>query len=122
MSDKKELPKLEDLLKFYEELRTNPTFFKMAGIKQHRTSNTYRHVCMVTEESLYYAYNRKLDVDYYSLIRGAYLHDLFLYDWRKEGRKACRKNCRKACRKVCCPCRLLCRRYIVAQRRHCRRL
>ena len=87
MKNEKELPKLEDLLKFYDDLRTNPTFFKMVGIKQHRTSNTYRHVCMVTEESLYYAYNKKLDVDYYSLIRGAYLHDLFLYDWRKEGRK-----------------------------------
>lgn len=82
-----ELPKLEDLLNFYEELRTNPTFFRMAGIKQHRNSNTYRHVCMVTEASLVYAYKRKLNIDYYSLIRGAYLHDLFLYDWRKESRK-----------------------------------
>ena len=84
MKNKVELPNIKDLLEYYEELRTNPTFFKMAGIKQHRTSNTYRHVCMVTEESLYYAYKKKLDVDYYSLIRGAYLHDLFLYDWRQE--------------------------------------
>lgn len=81
---KKELPKIEDLLKFYADLKSNKAFFDMLGIKQHRTSNTYRHVCLVTEESLWYAYNKKLDIDYYSLIRGAFLHDLFLYDWRKE--------------------------------------
>lgn len=84
---KNNIPDKQELKRFYEDLKSNQAFFEMLGIKQHRSSNTYRHVCMVTEESLWYAFKRNLKIDYYSLIRGAFLHDLFLYDWRKEKNK-----------------------------------
>jgi len=74
--------------RFYISFRTNPVLNKLLNTKQHRTSNTYRHVSLVAKKSVQYALKRNLDIDYYSLIRGAFLHDLFFYDWRKEKGKA----------------------------------
>lgn len=76
--------KIKEIWGFYEEFRENPLILKMQNIKQHRTSNTYRHLCLVCEESIKYAIKKNLDIDYFSLIRGSLLHDLFLYDWRKD--------------------------------------
>jgi len=74
--------------RFYISFRTNPILNNLLNTKQHRTSNTYRHVSLVAKKSVQYALKRNLDIDYYSLIRGAFLHDLFFYDWRKEKDKA----------------------------------
>ena len=74
--------------RFYISFRTNPILNKLLNTKQHRTSNTYRHVSLVAKKAIEYALKRNLDIDYYSLIRGAFLHDLFFYDWRKEKDKA----------------------------------
>ena len=74
---------------FYYEFSKNPILNKVYSTPQHRTSNTYRHLCLVTKECLRYALLHQLDLDYHSLIRGAFLHDLFFYNWRvdKESRK-----------------------------------
>ena len=74
--------------RFYISFRTNPILNKLLNTKQHRTSNTYRHVSLVAKKAVQYALKRNLDIDYYSLIRGAFLHDLFFYDWRKNKDKA----------------------------------
>ena len=74
--------------RFYISFRTNPILNKLLNTKQHRTSNTYRHVSLVAKKSVEYALKRNLDIDYYSLIRGAFLHDLYFYDWRKDKDKA----------------------------------
>ena len=74
--------------RFYISFRSNPVLNKLLNTKQHRTSNTYRHVSLVAKKSVQFALKRNLDIDYYSLIRGAFLHDLFFYDWRKEKNKA----------------------------------
>ncbi|MBE6134304.1 MAG: HAD family hydrolase [Erysipelotrichaceae bacterium] len=74
--------------RFYISFRSNPVLNKLLNTKQHRTSNTYRHVSLVAKKSVQFALKRNLDIDYYSLIRGAFLHDLFFYDWRKEKSKA----------------------------------
>ncbi|MCR4879494.1 MAG: HAD-IA family hydrolase [Bacilli bacterium] len=84
--NKEEIQKIWD---FYYEFSKNPVLVNLYSTPQHRTSNTYRHVCLVTRLCLYHATKKNLDYDYHSLIRGAFLHDLFFYDWRnnKEGRK-----------------------------------
>ena len=74
--------------RFYISFRTNPILNKLLNTKQHRTSNTYRHVSLVAKKAVQYALKRNLDIDYYSLIRGAFLHDLYFYDWRKNKDKA----------------------------------
>ena len=84
--NKEEIQKIWD---FYYEFSKNPVLNKLYNTPQHRTSNTYRHVCLVTRLCLYKATKKGYDLDYESLIRGAFLHDLFFYDWRvdKENRK-----------------------------------
>ncbi len=84
---KEEINKIWD---FYYEFSKNPVLINLYSTPQHRTSNTYRHVCLVTRLCLYYAIKKGLRYDYHSLIRGAFLHDLFFYDWRKD--KAGRKH------------------------------
>ena len=78
---------IDKIYNFYEDFKKNPLLLKMANVKQHRSSNSYRHACLVSEYALKYALSKKLDIDYYSLIRGSMLHDLYLYDWRKEKNK-----------------------------------
>lgn len=53
--------------------------------KQHCNVNCYEH-CL---ETSYYSYilAKKWKCDDVSMARGAMLHDLFLYDWRKDGNK-----------------------------------
>ena len=75
---------------FYYEFSKNPILINVYSTPQHRTSNTYRHLCLVTRLSLYYAIKHNLDIDYHSLIRGSFMHDLFYYDWRVD--KSSRKH------------------------------
>ena len=86
---KKTKEEIQQIWDFYYEFSKNPVLVNLYSTPQHRTSNTYRHVCLVTRLCLYHAIKKNLDYDYHSLIRGAFLHDLFFYDWRvdKEGRK-----------------------------------
>ena len=80
---------IDKIWAFYYEFSKNPVLNNLYSTPQHRTSNTYRHVCLVTRLCLFHAIKKKMDIDYYSLIRGGFLHDLFFYDWRvdKAGRK-----------------------------------
>ena len=80
---------INEIWDFYYEFSKNPILNKVYSTPQHRTSNTYRHLCLVTKECLRFAIKRHLDIDYHSLIRGAFLHDLFFYNWRvdKKSRK-----------------------------------
>ena len=48
---------------------------------QHGSVSVYAHCLAVAEESVRIARAMKLKVDYDSLVRGALLHDYFLYDW-----------------------------------------
>ena len=86
---KREISRDEQLKiwRFYISFRTNPVLNNLLNTKQHRTSNTYRHVSLVAKKCVEYALKHKLDLDYYSLIRGAFLHDLYFYDWRKTPEK-----------------------------------
>ena len=60
---------------------------EMKIYNQHAGTSCYKHCMQVA----YYTYIvcKRLNLDYISATRGAMLHDLFLYDWRKRqnGRK-----------------------------------
>lgn len=75
---------IESLWAIYHEFRDSDLFDKLYGTQQHRSSNTYRHVCMVTRLCIRYVIKHHWICDYRSLIRGAFLHDYFFYDWRKD--------------------------------------
>lgn len=81
--------KIDKIWAFYYEFSKNEALINLYSTPQHRTSNTYRHVCLVTRLCLYHAIKKNLDLEYHALIRGAFLHDLFYYNWRvdKESRK-----------------------------------
>ena len=56
---------------------------KLKNIKHHINSNTYRHSIKVAYLCYHHSTKYNLNVDLMSLIRGALLHDYFLYDRRK---------------------------------------
>ena len=66
-----------------EELNSNPRFIKMKEVNQHGTTTVYGHSIKVAYLSCKLASKFKLNVNYSKLIKGALLHDYFLYD-RKD--------------------------------------
>jgi uncharacterized protein len=50
----------------------------------HGQVSVYDHSLFVAERAYLYAKKRNLDVNYPSLVRGALLHDYYLYDWHKK--------------------------------------
>lgn len=80
--------------KEYEEFQeiitsviNNEKFKRMRGIKQHRFANCYEHSVNVAMRCFLYAKKRNMKVDIVSLLRGALLHDFYLYDWRENKKK-----------------------------------
>lgn len=51
---------------------------------QHGSTSVYEHSVNVAYKSLLLAENFRLPVDKQSLVRGALLHDYFLYDWHQK--------------------------------------
>ena len=54
------------------------------GYRQHGSVTCYEHSVAVTLMSVRLARSLRLDVDMESMIKGALLHDYFLYDWRND--------------------------------------
>ena len=54
---------------------------QMGDFVQHGTTSTLEHVTAVAYRSLALARGLRLEVDEPSLVRGAILHDYYLYDW-----------------------------------------
>ena len=63
------------------DLKKDPTVLRMLEYKQHGKTSTYDHCMAVVKAS--YKLDRILNTkcDKKALLRGALLHDLFLYDW-----------------------------------------
>lgn len=83
MKEKQE--KINSSLEFQsiiKDLIENETVQQMKNYRQHCDTDCFEH-CYT---SSYYCYVicKKLKLDYKSAARGAMLHDLFLYDWRKK--------------------------------------
>lgn len=62
-------------------LKRDSRYNKMSEFIQHGNTSVYEHSVKVAILSCFIANKLKLNVDYISLIRGALLHDYFLYDW-----------------------------------------
>lgn len=60
---------------------THGRMAELAGFTQHGQTTTLEHVCAVAYASLLLARGLGLRVDEASLVRGALLHDYYLYDW-----------------------------------------
>lgn len=54
---------------------------QMRRFTQHGTTSTYDHVVTVAFKALALARGLRIPVDERSLVRGALLHDYYLYDW-----------------------------------------
>ncbi|MGB4439756.1 MAG: HD domain-containing protein [Sedimentibacter sp.] len=62
-------------------------FPQMLQYMQHGNVNVYQHCINVAHMSCQIAWRLHLKVNYSSLIRGALLHDYFLYDWHERGQE-----------------------------------
>ena len=72
------------------DIFANATIFEMNKYIHHRHSTVYEHSLYVTRMSIRYAdflERLHIKIDRKSLIRGALLHDFFLYDWRAPKHK-----------------------------------
>lgn len=75
---------IKDINEFKEiisDIKDNETVLEMKKYRQHFDTTCYEH-CITAS---YYCYKicKRLNLDYKSAARGAMLHDMFLYDWRK---------------------------------------
>ena len=82
-----EINENEEFNEIISDIANNEIVLKMRNFRQHYNTSCYEHCKYVA----YYTYLicKKFNLDYISATRGAMLHDLFLYDWRKkvDGRK-----------------------------------
>lgn len=73
----------DDFLKVLKEIRNGKQsqFLSTKQYVQHGKTSVYRHSVSVAYLSYRLAKRLHLKVNYRSLLRGALLHDYFLYDW-----------------------------------------
>lgn len=62
-----------------------PSIRQMQDYIQHGHTSCLQHSLLVAYYSYYFAKRLHLTTDYESIIRGALLHDFFLYDWHEKG-------------------------------------
>ncbi len=67
------------------EILMNEEFQKMKNYVAHGKYSVYDHCFRVALLSYSIAKEKDMKVDYFSLIRGALLHDFYLYDWHHKG-------------------------------------
>ncbi len=70
-----------ELQKYAEDILTSDGMESEKNFIQHGTTSCYEHSVMVACMSVKLADKFGISVDRKSLIRGALLHDYFLYDW-----------------------------------------
>lgn len=67
-----------------EELCKNTRILESCQYMQHGSTSVFRHSVSVAYVCYYLAEKMNAPVDKRSLIRGALLHDYFLYDWHEK--------------------------------------
>lgn len=77
---------LEDFLEIITELNETSRFPETRDFIQHGNTTVYQHCIFVAYTSCRIANKLNLKVDKRSLIRGALLHDYFLYDWHDKNK------------------------------------
>lgn len=79
--------KLEEGIRIlHDELRMLKTtrFTENKDFVQHGNTSLYQHCISVAYRSIIIAAKFNLDIDMHSMIRGALLHDYYLYDWHNK--------------------------------------
>lgn len=76
-----EIYKLNLLLEYGSDILTSKNMQLEKNFMQHGGLSCYNHSLFVAYTSLLIAQKMKIRIDVRSLIRGALLHDYFLYDW-----------------------------------------
>lgn len=71
-------------IKIYNEIIDNEMFKQEMDYVQHGDFSVYEHSLYVANTCLVIAKKLKLNIDRESLIKGALLHDYFLYDWHEK--------------------------------------
>jgi len=72
------------ILRIIKELKADSKLSEMDLYIQHGITSVYRHSIAVAYYSLFLAKKYKLKVNQENLVRGALLHDYFLYDWHEK--------------------------------------
>ncbi len=67
---------------------SSPVFQQEKDYPQHGIVSCYDHSLSVARLSLAFAQKARIGVDAQSMVRGALLHDLFLYDWHIPDRQS----------------------------------
>ena len=62
---------------------SHPDFISMRQVRHHGNLDCYSHSLRVAETA--YLMASRLESDIVSIIRGALLHDFYLYDWHERG-------------------------------------
>ena len=74
--------------KLITELAEDGRTLRMKRYIQHSNKSTYDHCMDVARHSFFFAKRLHLRVDEAALVRGAFLHDYYLYDWHNAPKKA----------------------------------
>ena len=83
-SDTKNSTSDDELLAQVTELLESDELTQLMSYTQHGTTTTYDHCVDVAARALAISNRLKLEVDKGALIRGALLHDYYLYDWHES--------------------------------------
>ena len=76
---------INEMIKFYgKDILASPNMIKSQEFYQHGTISVYEHSLRVTRCCLKLVNKFNINIDERTLIRGALLHDYFLYDWHNE--------------------------------------
>ena len=79
------------LMRCLDGLKQDPAVQRMRRFRKHGRTDIYHHCERVAFYSLWLARrlrplwkSAELHIDYQSLVRGAFLHDFYLYDWHTQ--------------------------------------
>ena len=72
---------LSDVARYGSDILASENMLRSRTFIQHGATSVYEHSLHVAAKSLELARRMKLHVDERAMVRGALLHDFFLYDW-----------------------------------------
>ncbi len=75
---------IDIILKYGSDIIEDDKFEKEKDFIQHGNTTTYTHSLCVTYISVWLAVRSRHRVDMRTVVRGALLHDYFLYDWHEK--------------------------------------
>ncbi len=88
MKNPKKTKRKNDFLKFVEygkDILNHPVYLRQKQFIQHGNITLFEH--SVSVAFLAFKLSETLSLNTKNVVRGALLHDFFLYDWHKEGKR-----------------------------------